>query len=59
MMVSQDLADLIDKPQIRIWSEFGFIFHDFESYRHNMEHSRSIFHVYNHNINLDGLFSML
>lgn len=59
MMVSQNLADLIYEPQIRIWSEFGFIFHDFESYRQNMENLRSIFHVYNHNINLDGFFSML
>jgi len=59
MMVSQNLADLIYEPQIRIWFEFGFIFHNIDSYRQNMEKSRSFFHVYNHNITLDGFFSML
>jgi len=59
MMVSQNLADLIHEPQIRIWFEFGFIFHNIDSYRQNMENSRNIFHIFNRNITLDGFFSML
>ena len=59
MMVSQNLADLIHEPQFRIWLEFGFISHDFEPHRQNMEKSRSIFHVLGRNIILDGYFSML
>jgi len=59
MMVSQNLPHLIHEPQIRIWFEFGFIFHDFEPYRQNMENPRIIFHVFTRNMNLDGIFSMI
>ena len=42
-MVSQNLADLINEQQLRIWFESELIFHDIKQKKQNMEKSMAIF----------------